>query len=211
MIVMTTSNSMSEKPSASVLSDRRDMAGAARSGPILPTACHLQNGICPAVQQTTARKGMADRTRIPTNRQFRGLSPSPRAAGNALVGLLAPEFGLTRPSHRGLPRQWPHRIGSPGPGFMQSRISLGYSGGAAPDFHRCSLFVGSSDGKNRPPTHVVTGVESIRMTRVVKRPAGGPVGLQPPRSGISLGPIWSLFAPPACSQGRQLCDGPGQP
>ena len=49
-----------------------------------------------------------------------------------------------------------------------SSYFLGYSGGAAPDLHRCSLFVGPSHGK-RPTTNARRNAsKSSRPGRTVK-------------------------------------------
>jgi hypothetical protein len=80
-----------------------------------------------------------------TNRQFRGRCPSLRATGNALVGLLAPEFEFG-------PAFSPQGIAAMAPKESAELFTLGYSGGAAPELHRRSLFVGPSH-KKRPTTN----------------------------------------------------------
>ena len=158
MIVMTTSNSTSEKPDTRLEFGWRHMVVAARSIFSRATACSeavqsVHGGPFTTCKQAVTHDGatddamkMIDRTRILTNRRLRGLFPSSWTAGNALVGLLAPEFRPTRPSHHAqrtamAKQKW------------VALITLGYSGGAAPDLHRCSLFVGRFNGNNRPPTH----------------------------------------------------------
>jgi hypothetical protein len=93
---------------------------------------------CPANAQAAAQSAgaMVNRARSLNNRLLHGHCPSQRAAGHALVGLLAPELRLTRPSRR--------HIAAMAKKKGANLISLGYSGGAAPDLHRNSLFVGSS-------------------------------------------------------------------
>jgi hypothetical protein len=110
---------------------------------------------------------------IPANRLLRGLCPSLRAAGNALVGLLAPEFGPTRPSHHGNAAAMA-KIESGRPNAVRTRSvrttrSLGYSGGAAPDLHRCSLFVGPSHGKKPTTNARRNGFYSSEVKEAVNR------------------------------------------
>lgn len=141
MIVMTTSNSINEKPA---LHARRES---------------------PRAKRVIGKPEQQDVN------NYCGLCPSQRAAVNALVGLLAPEFGPVQPSRRTLPRgngqsdRTAHFVGQVG---NLSYISLGYSGGAAPDSHRCSLFVGPSHGKDRPPTHIVTEMNLAERREAVK-------------------------------------------
>ena len=84
------------------------------------------------------------------SRQLRGPSPTQGAAGfragrssGSRVRTFCPAFS-PRPCGAAMAKLEGAVLGS-----------LGYSGGAAPDSHRSSLFVGPSHGNARPPTHVV--------------------------------------------------------
>lgn len=82
-----------------------------------------------------------------SSRRSSGFRPARRTARLALVGLLTSEPG-GRPAFSlgrgGQAQQWPRRMGAP--------LPLGHSGGAIPDLHRSSLFVGRVRACGQPPT-----------------------------------------------------------
>ena len=64
------------------------------------------------------------------------------------------ELRPARPSHRGV-RQYPCPAPMHDNGLKTglTSLALGHSGGAVPESHRSSLFVGPAKQKGRPPTH----------------------------------------------------------
>ncbi len=96
---------------------------------------------------------------LSANRLLRGHCPSQRAAGHALVGLLAPELRPARPSRRSINRgNGQTEMGQPHFTRLQRRGRSGF----APEFPVRRLFHESS----RPPTHVVTASESSRTRSI---------------------------------------------
>ena len=90
-----------------------------------------------------AARGNGRWSALLNNRLLHGHCPSQRAAGHALVGLLAPELGLTRPSRR--------RVAAMAKQKGANLISLGYSGGAAPDSAPEIACSSALHGSSRPP------------------------------------------------------------
>ena len=110
------------------------------------------------------------------------------ASGVVLVGLLTSE--RENPAFSSLPasaagrRQWLPRGGL--------LVTLGYSGGAVPDLHRCSLFVGHPSVGTRPPTHV--------------EPSSLP---GPSEKATPTRAVWADFATTAAVRGYSPFDTPG--
>ncbi len=124
MIVMTTSNSTSEKPAMRVLGVCRTMTDCRTNRlSMLPPMAKPHRAM-----QSRKNKGKSIERgflKKPISRTASLPRLGPRVF--TLVGLLAPEFGPTQPSHR----QKAVMANQNGSSYF-----LGYSGGAAPDLHR---------------------------------------------------------------------------